>query len=243
MPSTQSPNYFVTGAPNAAFEAQRPFTIAGVGASGGSGSGSGTSSGGSAGNGSQPSTNGSHPTLRRGSRGPDVEILQQRLVELGWQLDVDGDFGPMTEDAVKEFQSQNGLDVDGIVGPNTWAALDARQGPRPRPRSTPTKATPRETYAPTGAKGAPAGTASGTSTGTARSAGTATATRSRPAVQRGDVGPDVRYLQQRLVEHGSNLRVDGRFSPATESAVRAFQYGHGLEATGVVDARTWSVIG
>lgn len=65
----------------------------------------------------------SHPQLERGSQGRSVRQLQEALVEQGWDIDVDGDFGPGTEEAVREFQDQNGLDVDGIVGPNTWAAL------------------------------------------------------------------------------------------------------------------------
>ncbi len=58
--------------------------------------------------------------------GPKVEFLQRRLLELGYQLPnsgADGWFGPETEAAVKEFQRRNGLEVDGIVGPITWACL------------------------------------------------------------------------------------------------------------------------
>lgn len=64
-------------------------------------------------------------TLRLGSRGQDVRALQQALA-----LHVDGIFGPVTEEAVKFFQSQKSLVADGIVGPNTWAALDIGQSRR-----------------------------------------------------------------------------------------------------------------
>ena len=40
-------------------------------------------------------------------------------------LDVDGMFGPRTENAVKAFQKYYGLGVDGVVGPLTWAKLSA----------------------------------------------------------------------------------------------------------------------
>jgi hypothetical protein len=63
-------------------------------------------------------------TLRRGSTGPEVARLQQRLTELGFDPNgIDGRFGPGTEAAVKAFQQANGLTVDGIVGPITRAAL------------------------------------------------------------------------------------------------------------------------
>ncbi len=65
----------------------------------------------------------SHPQLELGSQGRAVRQLQEALVEQGWEIDVDGDFGPGTDEAVREFQEENELDVDGIVGPATWAAL------------------------------------------------------------------------------------------------------------------------
>lgn len=57
-------------------------------------------------------------TIKIGSKGEDVKVLQQKL-----NLSVDGIFGPLTEEGVKEFQKEKGLSVDGIVGPKTWEAL------------------------------------------------------------------------------------------------------------------------
>lgn len=61
------------------------------------------------------------PVLRRGSSGPVVEELQRKL-----NITVDGDFGLATERAVKEFQTRRGLSADGVCGPATWAALEAK---------------------------------------------------------------------------------------------------------------------
>ena len=63
------------------------------------------------------------PLLKRSAKGPDVRRLQERLNAHGARLRVDGDFGPATEQAVRAFQQGRGLDVDGKVGPRTWAAL------------------------------------------------------------------------------------------------------------------------
>ncbi len=68
---------------------------------------------------------GARPVLRRGSRGDAVAALQRALVAAGFQMGVDGDFGPGTEMGVRAFQRTKGLGDDGIVGPGTWAALDA----------------------------------------------------------------------------------------------------------------------
>jgi peptidoglycan hydrolase-like protein with peptidoglycan-binding domain len=67
----------------------------------------------------------STPLLTKGSKGEAVTRLQQGLHQLGYDLGaVDGIFGPNTERAVKEFQTNNGLAADGIVGPKTWTALE-----------------------------------------------------------------------------------------------------------------------
>ena len=65
----------------------------------------------------------SYSTIKRGSRGDDVERLQTMLNNAGYSLDVDGIFGDNTYNAVRQYQRANGLSVDGIVGTNTWGAL------------------------------------------------------------------------------------------------------------------------
>src|SRR4051794_9847744 len=65
------------------------------------------------------------PTLQRGSSGSDVQALQQRLSDLGFDPNgIDGNFGPGTEKAVRAFQQAKGLGVDGKAGPDTLAALN-----------------------------------------------------------------------------------------------------------------------
>lgn len=66
------------------------------------------------------------PTIRKGDKGLAVRIMQTLLATYGYALEehgVDGDFGNETFKQVKNFQSDNGLTVDGICGPLTWDAL------------------------------------------------------------------------------------------------------------------------
>lgn len=61
--------------------------------------------------------------LREGARGEGVRRLQQRLVEHGARIDVDGAYGPKTRAAVTDFQKRHQLGVDGVAGPETIGAL------------------------------------------------------------------------------------------------------------------------
>lgn len=63
--------------------------------------------------------------IRRGTTGATIRSAQARLTVKGFPLNPDGNFGANTESAVRSFQRTRGLSVDGIIGPNTWAALYA----------------------------------------------------------------------------------------------------------------------
>src|SRR3546814_18096232 len=65
------------------------------------------------------------PALQRGASGVEVQILQHRLNRIGALLDCDGDFGSVTEGAVKEAQQRAGLPATGIADAATWAWLEA----------------------------------------------------------------------------------------------------------------------
>ncbi len=142
-------------------------------------------------------------TLKNGSTGSDVKKMQQRLKELGYlKGSADGDFGDATETAVKAFQAQNGLVVDGKAGTQTLAKLYSSSAKK-APTTTVTN-TPRVTNTP-----APSSLKLGS-----------TGSEVRKMQQR---LKELGYLT------GS---VDGDFGEATEAAVKAFQARHGLTVDG-----------
>ena len=74
----------------------------------------------------KPMNNENLPTLRKGSKGEYVTLLQTKLVNLGYNIGksgIDGDFGSATLAAVKTFQKDRGLTTDGVVGKKTWEVL------------------------------------------------------------------------------------------------------------------------
>ena len=63
-------------------------------------------------------------TLKLGSKGKTVEVLQRALAGKGYNVVViDGDFGSVTDREVRKYQTDNKLFVDGICGPQTWEAV------------------------------------------------------------------------------------------------------------------------
>lgn len=65
-----------------------------------------------------------------GDQGPEIVLIQKRLLALGYDVgNADGDFGAVTESAVKAYQKNQGLTPDGLVGPATYRALLGREIP------------------------------------------------------------------------------------------------------------------
>ncbi|GAB3475241.1 peptidoglycan hydrolase-like protein with peptidoglycan-binding domain [Amycolatopsis cihanbeyliensis] len=73
--------------------------------------------------GGDPAPSPGRPTLKRGSRGEAVKLVQRYL-----GITADGIFGTQTEAAVRRYQSSQGLAVDGIVGRRTWARIESGLG-------------------------------------------------------------------------------------------------------------------
>ncbi|MDD3242540.1 MAG: peptidoglycan-binding protein [Eubacteriales bacterium] len=158
-------------------------------------------------------------TLQKGSRGDDVTALQKQLNTLKYlSVAPTGVFGTATRTAVINFQKDNKLAADGIVGTKTYAALEAAVnaagGAAPTTTPAPAATTP------------PAGSAP------------ASLTYSR-LLRRGTSGTDVKNLQLALNALGHPVgNADGVFGTKTTNAVKAFQAAKSLKADGLVGAAT-----
>ena len=153
-------------------------------------------------------------SLQRGFTGSEaVRLVQKRLKELGYYSgSADGDFGPKTEEAVKEFQKANGLTADGKVGEKTLAKMNAKSA---------------ISYKQAHATATPKTTAKATAKTTAKATAKPTAT---PNLQKdyyldiGSKGKKVETLQRRLIELGwLSGKVTGTYDEMTAAAVSAFQ--------------------
>lgn len=63
-------------------------------------------------------------TVKKGDKGTPVRWVQDKLNKAGYKLEVDGSFGSATDKAVRRFQNDRGLAVDGKVGPKTRKAME-----------------------------------------------------------------------------------------------------------------------
>ena len=149
-------------------------------------------------------------SLKLGAKGQEVRTLQQKLKELGfYKGSVDGDFGEGTESAVKAFQRQYGLTVDGKVGNNTMAKLaSARQTAKPAVTATP-KPTATPSYS------------------------------ANTYLRNGSSGKQVKQMQERLISLGYLTgKSTSSFDNATEAGVIAFQRRAVSYADGVAGPET-----
>ena len=147
-------------------------------------------------------TNTPFTSFKNGDSGADVRKMQQRLKELGYlKGSADGDFGDATEAAVKAFQANNGLTVDGKAGNATLTKLYSSSA---RKASTAT-ATPKVTNTP-------------------KATNTPNPSDLDYYLKIGSSGAKVKTLQNRLIELGwLDGKADGSYGNATEYAVKAFQ--------------------
>ena len=173
-------------------------------------------------------------SLKRGATGDSVRALQRRLKELGYYTgSVDGDFGENTEKAVKAFQQNNGLTVDGKAGSKTMTKLNSSSAVRastatatPKPTATPKRTTPKPTATP-------------------KPKATATPNLSKEIYLRdGSSNSDVKRLQERLISLGwLTGTANNNYGGAVEAAVIAFQKKtSGLYDDGVAGPETLKAI-
>ena len=147
-------------------------------------------------------------TMQKGANGESVSALQSALNEkLGLSLETDGKFGRDTISAVKDFQRQNGLTADGIVGKDTRDALLAE-----KKEAEPAKPLDAGQYALLNEQ------------------------LGKGTLQKGATDKDaVTTLQNALNERGATLGVDGDFGNKTKQAVESFQRENGLPVNGKFD--------
>lgn len=188
--------------------------------------------------------------VRRGDRGENVSYIQSLLSRLSAYLpevQVDGTFGVETENAVKEFQRLVRLNEDGIVGRDTWNALNSAVSnmlvpaeEAPALEETASVIEEREEAEEVKeVKEEPPLTMPRELKKLGR-----TETFERP-LRVGSVGNDVGKMKEALIEKGyldSNAAGGDLFGISTRRAVERLQQDFGLERTGRVDAETWEYI-
>ncbi|HAA57217.1 MAG TPA: hypothetical protein DCE42_20795 [Myxococcales bacterium] len=157
--------------------------------------------------------------IRRGEKGECARELQQLLVRNGINVTVDGDFGPGTERALKQFQASKGMQADGIVGPKTLEALLGNNTTTPVDNGNNGTTTPVDN----GNNG----------TNAANYPALASALDNGKTLRRGQKSEAIREMQTLL-----GITADGDFGPGTMRAVRAFQAANGLTADGIAGRNT-----
>lgn len=161
--------------------------------------------------------------LKNGSKGPEIEKLQNDLNALGFTIGVDGIFGKDTLSAVEQLQWMFGYTVDGIVGEGTEKLIAAQ-------KAGGWKASEREGLVH-------ALKAQGKSDGQ-----TVIGIDLKHTLKAGAEGADVAYLQRRLRALGFDSSLSGSFDDKTLSAVKELQAAWGYDEDGIVGPGTHKLI-
>lgn len=176
-------------------------------------------------------------TIGQGASGSEVTEIQERLQRLGYfNQSPTGVFGSVTRSAVIQFQQDNGLTADGVVGEQTMRVLfsPSARGLREQGYGIPSVQesqqfrTSRQDYdAPAIPENRQLRTFRGSN-----------------VLQFGDRGSQVRRLQEQLSDRGFNPGlIDGIYGGQTENAVREFQRQNDLFADGVAGRATLVALG
>ncbi|MGL5082039.1 MAG: DUF2272 domain-containing protein [Microcoleaceae cyanobacterium] len=142
----------------------------------------------------------------------NVELWQQQMKDLGFDIDVDGLYGPESESVARQFQESKGLDVDGVVGPDTWEASFGTDSVEP-PSEPPVDSGDVPPYPGYLLTYEPGETLS--------------------------YDANVELWQQQMKDLGFEIDVDGLYGPQSEAIARQFQESKGLDVDGVVGPDTW----
>ena len=161
-------------------------------------------------------------TVKNGSNGADARSVQTRLKDLGYyQGKVDGKFGRASVNALKNFQTNNGLKADGVAGKSTYAKLFSAQAVAYNSPETESPAPVEDT----------------TETDSSSESSFWTTLRS------GDSGTDVKQLQENLIQLGyMSGKPDGKYGDTTTAAVKAFQKANNLKDDGTAGPETLKAI-
>ncbi|MDY5730270.1 MAG: peptidoglycan-binding protein [Eubacteriales bacterium] len=175
--------------------------------------------------------------LKNGAEGARVKELQKRLKQLGYYSGKeDGKFGAGTEEALKNFQSNNKIKADGIAGNTTLKTIYSKNPVKANTSSNTNKIN---------------NTSKSTNTNTKKTDTTSTAPRLKhmPNVPKNKYisttkstsGTDVKNLQNRLIDLGYLVgTADGVYGAATEKAIISFQKANLPYADGVVGPDTFA---
>ena len=184
-------------------------------------------------------------TLKNGSRGEEVQKLQQALISLGYlKGTADGVFGNKTENAVRAFQKAKKLNVDGLAGKKTQELLYAAASGK----STGTASESSSASSGSASSNASSGSAS---SNTSASSGSASSNAGSGSLFGGnyatirlkDEGARVKTLQSALIRlNYLSGKADGKFGNKTLEAVALFQKENGLSVDGLAGKKTLKAI-